>query len=405
MLVKTSETKVFRDVIHNYIHIDLQVIWDLINTKEMQRLRRIHQLGGAYQVYHNAEHSRFSHSLGVYEIVRRMVNEIDDIKESLSSYEKCVVMIAALLHDVGHLPFSHSFENICPTKHEEFSCRIVLGDTEINQVLRKYNKKLPKDVANVINSTHHNMLLNQLISGQLDADRMDYLLRDAYFSGTSYGKFDLERIFRTIRVEDNCLMVKESGIHAVENYIIARYHMYWQVYYHPVCRSFERILETLFKRMKYLYQNNDEQINQLKMFTPFLEDKQSVHDHYLLDENSAMYGISILCTHQDPIISDLASRIMCRKLFQYKTITTDHQKEKIRKKVSKYYDSDYYLLSDKASQSPYQPYDSDSSKNIMVLCDNGKKVELSKRSDIVHSLVRGKIKEERKVFYPREVKL
>ena len=110
MLKTCEETKVMRDVIHGYIHIELQVIWDLLNSKEFQRLRRIHQLGGVFQVYHNAEHTRFSHSLGVYEIVRRMVYEIKDIKDRLNEYEKATVMIAGLLHDVGHLPFSHPTE-------------------------------------------------------------------------------------------------------------------------------------------------------------------------------------------------------------------------------------------------------------------------------------------------------
>ena len=120
-MLKTEETKVLRDPIHGYIHVDLKVVWDCINAKEMQRLRRIHQLGGDFQVYHTAEHSRFSHSLGVYEIVRRMVYEIDQLREVLSDYEKAVVMLAGLLHDIGHGPFSHAFEGISTYKHEEYT--------------------------------------------------------------------------------------------------------------------------------------------------------------------------------------------------------------------------------------------------------------------------------------------
>ena len=250
MLERTPEVKVLRDPIHGYIHIDLKVVWDCLNTREFQRLRRIHQLGGDFQVYHTAEHTRFSHSLGVYEIVRRMVREIPDIAESFSEYEKCTAMLAGLLHDIGHGPFSHAFESGSSCRHETFTQRILLEDSEIHRVLADADPRLPQDIAAIIAYRHPNDLLNQLVSGQLDADRMDYLLRDAYFTGTSYGTFDMERILRTIRVRGRRMAVKESGIHSVEDYIMARYHMYWQVYLHPVARSYETIISMIFRRMK-----------------------------------------------------------------------------------------------------------------------------------------------------------
>ena len=147
---RTSETKVLRDPIHGYIHVDLQVIWDCINAREFQRLRRIHQLGGNFQVYHTAEHSRFAHSLGVYEIVRRMVYEVHALNEQLSEYDKMTVMLAGLLHDIGHGPFSHAFEAISSVKHEEFTVRIILEDTEINHILRAVDARLPQAVASII---------------------------------------------------------------------------------------------------------------------------------------------------------------------------------------------------------------------------------------------------------------
>ena len=134
MFAKTNEVKVMRDPVHGYIHVEYQVIWDCINAREFQRLRRIHQLGGTYMVYHTAEHSRFAHSLGVYEITRRMVNEVSGLKE-LSEEDKVTVMCAALLHDVGHGPFSHAFEAITPTSHETYTRRIILEDTQIHRIL------------------------------------------------------------------------------------------------------------------------------------------------------------------------------------------------------------------------------------------------------------------------------
>lgn len=400
MLQRTNETKVMRDVIHGYIHIDLQVIWDLIDAKEFQRLRRINQLGGVFQVYHNAEHTRFSHSLGVYEIVRRMVHEIHGLKEELSEDEKACVMIAGLLHDIGHLPFSHAFEPICATPHEEFSKKIILEESEIHDILVKCNPEFPQIVANIIEHNHDKELMNQLVSGQLDADRMDYLLRDAYFTGTSYGNFDLERILRTIRVQDNQLVVKESGIHSVEDYIMARYHMYWQVYYHPIARSYEAILEKIFKRMKDIYPTHREMFKDLQMFTPFLSGEVNIQDHFILDEAAAYYGFNLLSNKEDEILQDLCKRLLNRRLFDYKNISTKEELNLIRKQLQeKGYDERYYLKEDKMTQSPYSPYQTGDSHNIYVL-DNSKEVkELSKVSVIVRSCVQGDVKEDLKVFY------
>ena len=242
MFKKLDEVKVLRDPIHDYIHIEYKIIWDCVNSREFQRLRRIKQQGSSFVTYHTAEHTRFGHSLGVYEIVRRMCEEVKGIRNSLTLEDKIVVMLAGLLHDIGHGPFSHTFEAISDIKHEIYSCRILEEDTEIHEILENAKRGLSSSVACVINHTHPNPLLSQMINAQLDADRMDYLLRDAYFTGTTYGEFDLERILRTLRVKDNTIMVKESGIHSIEDYIMARYHMYWQVYYHPVARSFESVL-------------------------------------------------------------------------------------------------------------------------------------------------------------------
>ncbi|TDW08855.1 hypothetical protein EDD63_1666 [Breznakia blatticola] len=401
MLEKTRETKVLRDVIHGYIHVDLQIIWELIDSKEFQRLRRIRQLGGDFQVYHNAEHSRFSHSLGVYEIVRRMVHEVHDLQMKLTEREKVVVMIAALLHDVGHLPFSHAFEHICPIPHERFSYDIIVGNSDVNRILCSYDEELVLEVASVIRYQHKNPILNQIVSGQLDADRMDYLLRDAYFTGTSYGAFDLERILRTIRVKDDKLVVKESGIHSVENYIMARYHMYWQVYYHPVCRSYEIVLSSLFKRMRYLYENGDPMVEELQMFVPFLGDHPSICDHFDLDENAAFYGIARLTKSDDEVIADLARRLLNRRLFEYETIMNDDEYKQMEARVRLAgYDPNYYCYMDTMSQSPYSPYAKESGSNIWVLTESGEVAELSQRSVIVKSLVEGDVKKESKVYFP-----
>ena len=167
--------------------------------------------------------------------------------------------------------FFHAFESITPVAHEIYTQRVILEDTEIHKILLQVSDDFPEKVASIINYTHPNELLNQIISGQLDADRMDYLLRDAYFTGTSYGKFDLERILRTMRVRDNQIVFKESGAQAIENYILARYHMYWQVYYHAVSRSYEQLLSTIFLRIRDLYEQNYDFEVDIRYLCPFLE--------------------------------------------------------------------------------------------------------------------------------------
>ena len=402
---KTDEVKVMRDPIHGYIHVEEQVIWDCINAKEFQRLRRIHQLGGDFQVYHTAEHTRFSHSLGVYEIVRRMVGEIPHLKESLSEYEKVTAMLAGLLHDIGHGPFSHAFEGISVIKHEEYTVKIILENSEIHRILEAVDPNLPRDVASIITYQHPKECMNQLVSGQLDADRMDYLLRDAYFTGTSYGNFDLERILRTIRMVDGRIVVKESGIHSVEDYIMARYHMYWQVYLHPVARSYESILTILFKRLKDLYKTDTSICEVVPMFAPFLSGEVAdIQALYELDEAAALYGLSCLIKWKDDIAKDLSYRILNRKLFEYKTVKNIEDGMDIVSEVEKLgYDPKYYVYHDAVSQTPYSPYArNENGHNIWVLEKDGSVVELSKASDIVKALTNADLKEEKKVYYPIE---
>ena len=171
-----QEEKVFKDPVHRYVHVRDQVIWDLVKTKEFQRLRRIKQLGTLYLAFHSAEHSRFNHSLGVYEIVRRMIENFEAYPE-WNKDDRLLALSAALLHDLGHGPFSHTFEDIFHTDHEEYTKKIIIEDTEVNAVLSKVSPDFPRQVAEVINKTHPNKLVISMISSQIDADRMDYLQR------------------------------------------------------------------------------------------------------------------------------------------------------------------------------------------------------------------------------------
>lgn len=402
------ESRVFRDPIHRYIHIYHLPFWQLINTREMQRLRRIHQLGGTHQVYQTAEHTRFPHSLGVYEVVRRML-ELETFQGQLNDYERLSVLCAALLHDIGHGPFSHSFEHVFTLSHEDFTQRIILDPhTEVNQVLSRYHPELPEDVAKIIAKTHENPLLIQLISSQIDGDRMDYLLRDSYFTGTSYGHFDMERILRTLRVKNKQIVFKESGVQAIENYILARYHMYWQVYYHPTTRSYERLLILIFRRIRDLYQSGYRFEVAMPYLMPFIRRQDvSVEAYLKLDESCLLYYFSLLEEGSDAILSDLCTRFLSRKLFKYRNLRDEADYAEIKEILEKLgYDCRYYLAMDDPKQTHYIHYGAGHEvEEIQILSPDGSIHLLPEVSEIVHAIVESKLdKQDKKVYFPKEVK-
>lgn len=394
-----NEPRVLRDPVHGYIHITSPVIWRLLDTPEFQRLRRIRQLGGVFQVYHTAEHSRFSHSLGVYEIVRRMTEEVPDIGGSLSRQEKLVVLCAALLHDVGHGPYSHSFERLSHCSHEQMTMRLILEDTDIHTVLAEADPSLPAEVAAVIQGTCPNPLLCDLISSQLDADRMDYLLRDAYETGTSYGTFDLERILRCLRVKNGRLCIKESGMHSVEDYIMARYHMYWQVYLHPVARAYEVMLQLFFDRYSEVRSQLKidllENVFHLSELTCFLE----------LDDYRLVTGLQQASVSDDRILADLADRLLNRRLFDWIEEPDPSQEFQIRQRLEQAgLPTLFYLREDVSGSKVYLPYHEDRAQ-IRVLCADGEVRNLSHQSAIVSALDTMKPSVSRRLYFPKEAGL
>ena len=403
-LKRLDETKVLKDPVHSYIHIHYEVIWNCLDSKEFQRLRRIRQLGGDFQVYPTAEHSRFSHSLGVYEIVRRMVTEVKSLCVELTEYDKVCVMLAGLLHDVGHGPFSHAFEHVTNHSHEEYTAKIILGNTELNTILRAVSENLPQDIVSIIQHTHENDILNQIVSGQLDADRMDYLLRDSYFTATSYGQFDLERILRTMRVRKTnegrkVIVVKYTGIHSVEDYIMARYQMYWQVYYLPVARSYEAVFIQLFNRLKDIFKVDKDYFEDMKVLIPFLEKSEvSVEEYFKLDENSLLYCCALIQDKEDKIATDLARRLQNRNLFEYVDYDEENLAQIKNMLKENNLDERYYLKIESIEASVYSPY---KGRKILIEKLNGDIVALEKASTIVESITKGQTKKEGTIFFPK----
>ena len=404
--IELNEKRVIRDAIHDYIHVDHLIIWRLINSKEMQRLRRIKQLGGTYQVFQSAEHSRFVHSLGVYQVVRRML-ETECLTNALSDYDKLCVMCAGLLHDIGHGPFSHSFEGVFEENHEDMTVRMILEKSEVHDILVSLYTQLPQDVASIIQHTHPNRILIQMVSSQLDADRMDYLLRDSYMSGTTYGHFDMSRILRTMRIRDGKIVYKESGVQAIENYILARYHMYWQVYYHPTARSYEHLLQSVFQRVKDLYYDGYVFQTHLHYLIPMLEHRFQVSDFVDLDEAVILYYFKEFTREKDFILSDLSSRFLNRHLFKYQQLKSQKDLMSIKAIAqAKGYHPDYYIVSDNQKQIPYLHYgESGELSEIEILDSEGCLSPLPMKSEIVSAILNSKrFKSDQKVFFPKEIK-
>ncbi|WML24450.1 HD domain-containing protein [Neobacillus sp. OS1-33] len=405
---KLSEEKVFKDPVHRYVHVRDLAIWDLIGTKEFQRLRRIKQLGTTFLTFHGAEHSRFNHSLGVYEIVRRIIDDVFAGRPEWNNNERLLTLCAALLHDLGHGPFSHSFENVFDFDHEDFTRKIILGDTEVNQVLLKVGKDFPEKVAEVIAKTSEKKLVVSLISSQIDADRMDYLQRDAYFTGVSYGQFDMERILRVMRPREDQVVIKKSGMHAVEDYIMSRYQMYWQVYFHPVSRSAEVILTKILHRAKQLFEENYSFKYEPIHFTSIFNEKVTLEDYLKLDESVILYYFQIWQEEADPILRDLCRRFVNRNLFKFAEFDPAKEYKKLAELGSLFkkagMDPEYYLVVDSSSDLPYdfyRPGEEEERLPIHLLMHNGELRELSRESEIVDA-ISGKRRTDHKLYYPAD---
>lgn len=414
-----SFEKVLRDPVHDFIYIEHQVILDLLDTREFQRLRRIKQLGAAQYTFHGAEHSRFSHSVGVYELARRICDLFQrnypvekEGENGWDDSERLVTLCAALLHDIGHGPYSHTFESIFHTDHEEWSVRLILSpETEVHHVLQKVSADFPEKVASVIQKTYPNPQVVQMISSQLDADRMDYLQRDAYFTGVTYGTFDLERILRIIRPHKKGIVSQIQGMHAVEDYIVSRYQMYMQVYFHRVSRGMEVTLDRLLKRAADLYKENPHSFKD-SLLTPFFAQNYTLKDYVNLDDGVLTTCFTEWRHYPDAILSDLARRFLDRhplKSVTYNKQTDEAYVIKLKALIEEAgYDADYYTALNNSFDLPYDFYRPKTSSaeesgktSIELIYQDGTIEELSKVSEIVQSLT-GKFRGDERLYVPRE---
>ncbi|AKU80298.1 HD domain-containing protein [Spiroplasma turonicum] len=359
--------KFIRDNVHGEISINEDFIIELIESKAFQRLRRIIQLGGGQFVFPSASHTRFSHSIGVYHVICKFL-ENESVFKSLNSNEIKALKCAGLLHDIGHGPFSHSFEKVINQKHEEFSKRIIHEDYEINNILNKYSIN-PKEVTDIIEGKHKNLVLSNLVSSQIDADRIDYLLRDSIGAGVNYSKLDLQWIIRHTMVHDNKIVFPEKTVNSIEHFLLGRYHMFLQVYHHKISKAFDFTLEKWFERLKFLFKKGFSFKNTyfIEVLKNILEDKKlSVEDYLRLDDYTVIEFIKQSEEENDFILKDLASRILNRSFVSVSSSIDEEQYNTYKSNFP--YDTNYYFgIMKESSFNIYEGDKSDYSKDIFIL--------------------------------------
>ena len=380
--------KLFRDPLYDYIAIDLDKhawLLDLINCQEVQRLRYINQLGLSQFTYPGASHSRFSHSLGVLHLMQLCLSYLKQTysKNHFKLLDEEALLAAALLHDIGHAPFSHATEGIFGN-HDERTLEIILNpDSEVHRALSKRAPSLPSKVAALIakelpkGAKQPPLWQKSLISSQLDMDRLDYLRRDSLCSGAEYGNFDWFRIIHTMQLKEKVIEGKQKGIFvvwpdkskfALEEYIFSRFYMYQSVYFHHTTRGFEGLLQAILKRAQDIAKQNKSFAKALlppmKMLLGGKEGKdltkfQKLTDHILLAQ------ITIWQNNKNKTLSDLSERLLLRKGIGWTEIIAGTPFEMATKieKVRKYLqrkdeDYNYYFIEDSTKIAPYKPYSS-----------------------------------------------
>jgi HD superfamily phosphohydrolase len=358
-----TKRKIINDPVYGFITINDPLIFSIIEHPYYQRLRRIQQMAMAQLVYPGAVHTRLHHSLGAYHLMCSAINELKGKGVEISYEEEIAAKAAILLHDIGHGPFSHALEEvlILNISHEDLSLQImeVMNEAlngQLNLTIQLFTNNYPKP------------FLHQLISGQLDVDRMDYLSRDSFFSGVSEGVIGYDRILKMLAVKNNQLVVEEKGIYSIEKFLVARRQMYWQVYLHKTVLSAEKMLVKIMERVREIYQKSDLQLATYSALDYFLGDfngkmdNASLAQFCKLDDYDVIGGVKKWANHPDPILSLLCSRFLDRRLYKSSiqaepfsaVFIQEKQNQAIKQFGIKAEDVHYLCFTGIATNTPYQ---------------------------------------------------
>jgi len=392
--------KIINDPVHGFVTINDDLVYQVISHPIFQRLRRIKQMALAYLVYPGAVHTRLHHAIGAYHLMGMAIDELRLKDVVISPEEEQAAKLAILLHDIGHGPFSHALENTLADIHHEAISALL-----IEHLNESFDGKLDLTLQ-IFRGDYPKKFLHQLISSQLDVDRLDYLARDSFFTGVSEGVVGYDRIIKMFTVHKDELVVEEKGIHSVEKFLIARRLMYWQVYLHKTVLSSELLLVNILKRAKYLSHQGDKLFATpaLAVFLNETISMKNLPEHFLqsfiqLDDHDIAASIKVWATHQDNILSNLSQRLLNRHLFKVKFYnpTEIDNVAIIRKQVQAQFElSDeelpYYFIADKTSNMLY----SSTTENIKILKKSGELIDIS---EVDHPLINSSITEQVKKYY------
>jgi len=383
--------KIIRDPVHDVIgfHTDSPLdalLLRLINADEFQRLRRIRQLGMAHLAYPGADHSRYSHSIGVMHTAGLIVAQLSNHRQ-IDEELRVVCMCAALLHDLGHGPFSHVFERVSGMDHEELTRQVIADpDSQVHRFLAEHDRALPKRVIDFMAGTGPRTFFHDILSSQLDADRFDYLLRDNLMTGSGYGNYDLQWLLHALVVDDssNRLAVSWKGVSAVEAYLQARYHMYRNVYFHKVVRSAEGMVKLALQRAKRLAVQGrlGWPTRESNVYRALVGQKLTIEQFRDFDDISVMHCFKVWSECDDASLAMLCRGLLYRRL--YKTIDLTYADEPTRVATAKRIEDEiharggdptYDMFYDEPADTPYETYDANDTgagKEILVKHPDGR---------------------------------
>ncbi len=407
----TNKLKIFNDPVYGFISVPDESIFDLIETSWFQRLRNIKQLGLTHLVYPGALHTRFHHAMGAMYLVTQAIEILRFKGHEITEQEALSLTQAILLHDIGHGPFSHALENVLvqDLNHEEL--------TELfMQQLHKQSGHNLQGAINIFKNTHPKKALHQLVAGQLDMDRLDYLNRDSFYTGVSEGVVSWDRIIKMLNISGDQLVIDEKGIYSIEKFIIARRLMYWQVYLHKTVIAAEKLLNSILRRAKELAMAGEQLFATpaLERFlknkftsNDFKKDHSLLEDFALIDDYDLHASIKVWATHSDAVLRQLCSNLGNRHLFkieiQKMPFTTEYIEEiRFRTRgLCKISDdeTDYFVIGGITRNNAYDPVIG----NIMILSRDGTLTDIANASDHLNISVLSHPVEKFFLCYPKKV--
>ncbi len=405
-----QKRKIINDPVFGFVNIPDEFIYELIRHPYLQRLSRIKQLGMASFVYPGAQHTRFHHTIGAMYLMDVALRNLRDKGHEISKEEYRGALAAILMHDIGHAPFSHVLENRLAedVHHEEISLLLM-------QKINEEKKGALATAIEIFNDTYSKKFLHQLVSGQLDVDRLDYLQRDSFFTGVSEGNIGAARIMKMLDVIDDKLVVESKGIYSIENFLMSRRFMYWQVYLHKTAVASEIMLRNTLNRAKFLSRQGKEIfaspalqffLQQEITLDDFFRNPQTVKHYIDLDDNDIWTSLKVWKSHPDKVLSILSNGMVNRNLFKIQITNAPQPKAKKQEFIDKFRqkygiseeEAGYFVSSDSLATDMYNQYD----ESIKILFRDGTIRDISTASDMFNIELLSKKVEKYYLAYLRD---